>query len=334
MMHRPRSQVIDRLLDGGIPATPDEALLAATLTTLRSELRQAPDPSVEARHLAAMAAARAGGAAEGRPPLVRRPTWPVWLGHWVNGLRDAGRRRAAVVWVSAVVLVLGLFTGAAEAGGLPGPVQNAVASFAKHLGIDLPTSGPAHRPTGSLPTSAGTTTTAAANGAAPVRPPATTTPTVFPSPRGTRPATPTTRPTTVTVPSPATSLPRSATTTTTGAAPSPPPPASTTSTTSTTTAVCDGVTFTSLTATLQGTSGQAVLVTATLSGALPSWATMSAGIGPYGSQDTEGAVSMTKQSPTLYQATYTSSTAVPVGTNVLVGTCDGNLLDTTSAQRS
>jgi hypothetical protein len=59
---------------------------------------------------------------------------------------------------------------------------------------------------------------------------------------------------------------------------------------------------------------------------------MSAGIGPYGSQNTTGAVSMAEQSPTDYQATYTSSTTVPVGTPVVVGTCDGNLITHSTVQ--
>jgi hypothetical protein len=99
----------DDLFDPTLDALPDEAA-----AELRTVYLVPPSSATEARHLIAMQAA-AGSPAS---PSVHRRLWAV----------------------AAAVLAVGLvgFGGLASAGALPGPVQDAVASVASAVGLDLP----------------------------------------------------------------------------------------------------------------------------------------------------------------------------------------------------
>lgn len=126
---------LDQVLGGQAPDEEgDLQQLASFVRDARAVLGQAPDEETAARHLAAMSdmardADTAVIASAGPTPWRRGP----------SSQRERSRvmSRKLLAIVSAVVLV-GLLSGAAYAGVLPGPVQRAVADVAGNLGVALP----------------------------------------------------------------------------------------------------------------------------------------------------------------------------------------------------
>jgi hypothetical protein len=127
---------VGRLLDGGQPASAEEAELAAAAALLRAEaggIQPAPDAAL--RHIAAMtqAHAAAGGlAAAGAAGPLGAVTAAA------RRAASLARRRTGAFAGAGALALLAAFSGAAAAGALPAPIQNGVADFAHHLGISIP----------------------------------------------------------------------------------------------------------------------------------------------------------------------------------------------------
>lgn len=133
---------LDRLLTGKAPLDGgDLEELAAFIRDVRVHFEVPPDEDAAARHLAAMYAAAESATSETTTSLDRerstqlRSRRKFMLRNPLSSLR--AKLATAVV---AGVLALSAFGGAAYAGALPGPVQDAVAGVANNVGVSLPDS--------------------------------------------------------------------------------------------------------------------------------------------------------------------------------------------------
>jgi uncharacterized membrane protein YgcG len=123
---------LDRLLAGKAPLGADNLDdVVAFVGDVKVDFQVVPDEATAAKHLAAINAA-AGDAATSADR--ERPTQRS------SRSKFMGRNRKLVTAIVAGVLVLSVFGGAAYAGALPAPVQNAVSGVADDIGVSLPDS--------------------------------------------------------------------------------------------------------------------------------------------------------------------------------------------------
>lgn len=143
-------QDLDRLLAGKVPdgADPLDRELAIFAQDVRAAFVEPPDPAVARQHLAAaLAVSRLKSGPAEEPAQV--PAAPWWRRSPSGSAGQAKWRRRTVfssMFASLTAKIVGLAVaaaaatgGLAAAGSLPGPAQQAVASVASTVGINLPT---------------------------------------------------------------------------------------------------------------------------------------------------------------------------------------------------
>jgi hypothetical protein len=112
----------------------DELALEPVAANLRAALRDAPDPIVEVRHLAAMRAAAAPALERVRRHAASEPRR--------DAARRGGARRARAVWVALATSIGVAVPSIAAAGALPGPAQHAASRAAAIVHLHVPDTTP------------------------------------------------------------------------------------------------------------------------------------------------------------------------------------------------